>query len=288
MAGLQVPSWQRPKVQPTPPSPTDTIGRAPAGGTPTGGVNPGGFTNVGPGGASTRYGQSPGTAPVPGVNPTGRTDYIDPTGTWTPFTPSANSWGGTDWKAGEGTNLYDLQMKRMLEMFGHLKGSMGGPVSMNREPGLTLAPRETPSTMNDRTAAETAAFARAKERLSGIASGAVQGLKDSSTAGGRSGSGLEQADMRAISAGLQSSLGDVVREQTMDRLSRADELDDRNLAAGIAQRGQDVGQYATEFGGNIQQRGQDFTGAMNDPMRQMIMQMIPGFMSAVNYLPRTY
>jgi hypothetical protein len=285
MAGLNIGNrWVPPK--PITRSPTDTIGTAPAGGTPTGGVNPGGFSNTGPGGTSTRYGQAPGTAPVPGVNPTGRTDYIDPTGNWTPFTPSANPWGGTDWKEGEGTNLYDLQMKRMMEMFGHLKSGMGGPVSMGREPGLTMAPPLTKTTMSDREPAEAAAFARAKERLGKIASGSTVALKDAATSSGRSGSGLEGADMRSIVQGLQSSLGDVVRDQTMDRMKRSDEIDDRNQAVDVTTRGQDIGQYGTEYGGNIQQRGQDFQGAMNDPMRQMIMQMIPGFMSAVNYLPK--
>lgn len=289
--GLAINDRWKPMGQRTPTrNPTNTIGTTPAGGTPMGGNQPGGFTQTGPGGlmGGAGYGQSPGTAPIPGVNPTGRTDYIDPTGNWTPYTPSSNGWGGTNWTPGQSTNLYDLQMQRMLTMLRELRGGMGGPVSMNREPGLRLADRETPSTMADRTAAETAAFARAKERLGGVASGATQALKDSSTASGRSLSGLEGADMRAITQGLQSSLGDVVREQTMDRLERADEIDDRNLMASLTQRGQDIGQYATEFGGNIQQRGQDFQGAMNDPMRQMIMQMVPGFMNAVNYLPRMY
>lgn len=274
---------------PVPPkSPTSPIGQAPAGGTPTGGVNPGGFSNTGVPGVNTSYGQAPGTAPVPGVDPTGRTGFIDPTGKYTQFTPSANPWGGTDWKGGDPTDLFQLGQDRFLAMLRSLKGEggLGGPVGMNREPGLTLAPREGATTMSDREPAEIAAFARAKDRLGKIAGGSTMALKDAATAGGRAGSGMEGADMRSISEGLQSALGDVVRDQTEGRMQRSDDIDDRNQASGVAQRGQDIGQFGTEFGGNIQQRGQDFQGAMNDPTRQMIMSMLPQFMSAMNFMPR--
>ena len=125
-----------------------------------------------------------------------------------------------------------------------------------------------------------------KDRLGKIASGSTLALKDAATSSGRSGSGLEGADMRSITEGLQSALGDVVRGQTEDRMKRSDEIDDRNQTSNIMQRGQDIGQYGSEFGGNITQRGQDFQGAMNDPTRQMIMSMLPQFMSAMNFMPR--
>jgi hypothetical protein len=274
------------KAPAAPRAPTDPIGQKPAGGTPTGGVNPGGFTNTGI--TSGGYGQSPGTAPVPGVSPTGVTWGVDPTGMATPYTPSANPWGGTDWKGGEGTDLFQLGQDRFLAMLRSLKGEggLGGPVGMAREPGLTIAPGLTKTTMADREPAEVAGFARAKDRLGKIASGSTMALKDAATAGGRAGSGMEGADMRSITEGLQSALGDVVRDQTIDRLDRHDEIDDRNMGLDLNTRGQDIGQAATEFGGNIQQRGQDFQGAMNDPTRQMIMSMLPQFMSAMNFMPR--
>jgi hypothetical protein len=290
MAGLNISGRWAPKFgAPTAPTnPTNTIGTAPAGGTPTGGVNPGGFSNTGPGGTSTRYGQAPGTSPVPGVDPTGKTYSVDPTGMMTPFTPSANPWGGTDWKAGDGTDLFQLGQDRFLAMLRGLKGEggLGGPVGMPREPGLTIAPPLTKTTMADREPAEIAAFARAKDRLGKIASGSTMALKDAATSTGRSGSGMEGADMRSITEGLQSALGDVVRDQTTERLKRADDVDDRNMGIDLNTRGQDIGQAATEYGGNIQQRGQDFQGAMNDPTRQMIMSMLPQFMSAMNFMPR--
>jgi hypothetical protein len=284
MAGMQIGSRFTPP--PTPKAkPNDYTAPNPGGFTvATGGGSPSPGTGPAPG----SYAQVPGTAPIPGVTPTGVTWGVDPTGMATPYTPNRDPQsGGTSWSPGAGTNLYDQQMQRMMQMLAAFKGQMGGPVGMAREPGLTIAPGLTKTGMADRAPAEAAAFGRAKERLGKIASGAALGLKDQSTAAGRSGSGLESDEMQGISEGLQSALGEVVRDQTMDRLDRHDEIDDRNMGIDLNTRGQDIGQYATEYGGNIQQRGQDFTGAMNDPMRQMMMQMIPGFMSAINsFTPR--
>lgn len=273
--GLQVPSWRMPKPQPTAQAPTSPIGQTPAGGTPTGGNNPGGFSNTGI--TSGKYGQSPGTAPVPGVNPTGRTDYIDPTGNWTPFTPTANPWGGTDWKAGEGTNLYDLQMQRLMMLLGNLKGfgSMGGPQDpLPREVPGAAPGREVPSTMADRTAMESATFGRAKDRIGKLGGAAMMALKDRSTAGGRSNSGLEAKDRREIVSGTQSQLGEVIRDQAIDAADRADQIDDRNLATGVAQRGQDLSTRAGDQASNVQQRGQDYNALLN-PYQNPLLSMIP-------------
>lgn len=247
--------------------------------TPYNSPNPAGFTPTPTGmqpGSGT-FGQTPGTAPIPGVDPTGRTWGVDPTGTATPYTPTRNAFGGTDWTAGTGTNLWDLQKNRMLDLIGALRSGGGGPVSMNREPGLTLVDRETPSTMNDRVAAESAAFGRAKDRVGKLGKSAIDSLKDRMSSMGMAGSTAEARGVADVTNSAQGQLGEVIRQQAEDQLDRADTIDDRNVSVGITQRGQDIGQRATEYGGNIQQRGQDFQGAMNDPTRQMIMQMLSSF-----------
>ena len=255
--------------------PTSPINQKPAGGTPTGGVNPGGFTNVGI--TSGGYGQSPGTAPVPGVDPTGKTYSVDPSGKMTTFTPSANPWGGTNWTGGDSTDLNDLAIQNMMKVLGLMKGfgTMGGPADpLPREVPGAAPGREVPSTMADRVPAEAAAFGRAKDRIGKLGGAAMMTLKDRSTAGGRSGSGLEAKDRREIVSGTQSQLGEVVRDQAIDSLDRSDQIDDRNLATGVAQRGQDLGTRAGDQASNVQQRGQDYNALLN-PYQNPLQSMIP-------------
>jgi len=267
-----------------PPLRTNPIGQTPAGGTTTGGVNPGGFTNVGAN-PTGGYGQAPGTAPVPGVSPTGKTWDVDPTGMATPYTPQANPWGGTDWTGGEGTNIVDLNMQRIMALMKQF-GVMGGPQQpIGRESPGPAPPREVPTLMADRTAAEQAEFGRAKERIGQIGGGAMAALKDRSTAGGRANSGLEAKDAREITAQTQSGLGDVVRDQALDAMARHDQIDDRNLAAGLTQRGQDLGVRSGDYQGAIQQRGQDYNALLN-PYQNPMLSSIPSLFGM--FMPKSY
>ncbi|HEY3499453.1 MAG TPA: hypothetical protein VGK73_32410 [Polyangiaceae bacterium] len=259
----------------------------PAPQTPYNTPNPAGFTPIAapkPGQGS--YGQTPGTAPTPGVSPTGRTWDVDPTGNATPYTPMRNPDGGTDWTAGDPTNLYDQGMQRLM-MLMKTFGVMGGPQDALPREAMPAAPgREVPSTMADRTAMESAQFGRAKDRIGQIGGSALATLKDRSTAGGRSGSGLERADERAIVQGTQGELGQVVRDQAIDAAGRADEIDDRNLATGVAQRGQDLSTRAGDIGANIQQRGQDYNAKLNpyqNPMLSSIPSLFGMFMPRMPY-----
>jgi hypothetical protein len=126
----------------------------------------------------------------------------------------------------------------------------------------------------DRAAMESAQFGRAKDRIGQIGASALSSLKDRSTAGGRSNSGLEARDRREIVSGTQGQLGEVVRDQAIDALGRADQIDDRNLATGVAQRSQDIGMRGSDYAGNIQQRGQDYNALLN-PYQNPLMQMVP-------------
>lgn len=278
--GIQRPGWKPPAPTPLPTSP---IAQTPVGGTTTGGVNPGGFTNVGATGGG--YGQSPGTAPVPGVTPTGKTWAVDPTGMATPYSPQANPWGGTDWTAGEGTNIVDLNMQRILALMKQF-GMQGGPQQpLGRESPGAAPPREVPTLMADRTAAEQAEFGRAKERIGQIGGGAMAALKDRSTAGGRANSGLEAKDAREITGQTQSALGDVVRDQALDAMARHDQIDDRNLNAGLTQRGQDLGVRSGDYQGAIQQRGQDYNALLN-PYQNPMLSSIPSLFGM--FMPKSY
>jgi len=269
-AGKFIPRMGRPAPTPaTPGTNTSTPFAAPA---PTnGGYNPG----VGTPGA---FGLTPGQAPIPGVAPNGTTWGVDPTGNATPYSPTQNSFGGgTTWNAGSPTNLNDLAMQNMMKLLGMMKGfgTMGGPADpLAREVPGAAPPREVPSTMADREPAEAAAFGRAKDRIGKIGGAALSTLKDRSTAGGRAGSGLEAKDTRELVANTASGLGDVVRDQAIDRLDRHDQIDDRNLGAGITQRSQDLGTRSGDLSSQVQQRGQDYNALLN-PYQNPLMSMVP-------------
>lgn len=233
------------------------------------------------------YYQTPGTAPVPGVTPQGTTWSVDPTGQATPYTPKFNtSDGSTQWTAGTPTDLFALSQDRILGLIRALRGEGGGPVAMGREAPLQQVPREVLSTMNDRTAAESAAYGAAKDRVAKQSRSALDALRDRASAAGMGGSTAEARGMADIANAAQGELGAVIRQQAADRLGRADALDDRNASLSVAQRAQDIGQEATRLSGDIQQRGQDYQGATNNPMQQLIMQLVSSMGSSL--IPRYY
>jgi hypothetical protein len=135
------------------------------------------------------------------------------------------------------------------------------PDAVPREPGLTTLPREVGKGPEDRTAAESAAFSRAAERIANIGKGNLNGLRNQMTRRGITGSGIEAAGVRDVQNNTAGQLGEVVRDQAIEGLHRQEAIDDRDLAAGISQRGQDLGIQSTNYTGGIAQRGQDVSQA---------------------------
>lgn len=131
------------------------------------------------------------------------------------------------------------------------------PDAVPREPGLVAPPREHGAGPEDRTAAESAAFSRAAERIAAVGRGNLAGLRNQMTRRGISGSGIEGKGITDVQNSTAGQLGEVIRDQAIEGLHRTEAIDDRDFAAGIAQRGQDIGVGSTNFGGNITQRGQD-------------------------------
>jgi len=101
------------------------------------------------------------------------------------------------------------------------------------------------------------------------------------TVTGNSGSGLEGTMMRDLTASTAGQLGEVVRDQTIDRLARTDAVDDRNMAHGLTQRGQDIDQATTNYGGKINQRGQDL--AAQQAERQALLSWLPQMLQAFQF-----
>jgi hypothetical protein len=96
----------------------------------------------------------------------------------------------------------------------------------------------------DTSGARSAAFGRAKEQVGDITSSALQSLENltasrgfaDAPAGGAE--GALQADI--LSSGARD-LSEVPRDQAIEDARRSAQVEDRNLAAALTQRGQDIG-----------------------------------------------
>lgn len=263
-SGLYIPdplrrlTGPRPSPQPTAPQPAP---------------QPSGSTSYP--GTPQSYNNNPG-----GQDPTGTKYDVDPAGRMTPWTPYSSGPGQTSWRPGETEDLFELNMKRMFEVMGKIGGPGGEGASSPRE-GFTPVGRETPTTMADRTAAESAAFGRSKDRIGKISQQALSALKDQFSATGMSGSGVEADQLRELTQGAAGELGDVVRDQTLDRMRRTDEVDDRNMNFNLTQRGQDISQNAQDYTGRISQRGQDL--AAQQAERQAQLSWLPQMLRSMNF-----
>lgn len=92
----------------------------------------------------------------------------------------------------------------------------------------------------DRTGAETAAFARAKDRAALSARSAVDSLHGLMASRGLSGSSIEGRETRGVVSDAIRQTDEVARDQAMESAQRAGAVDDQNYAGAITQRGQDL------------------------------------------------
>lgn len=92
----------------------------------------------------------------------------------------------------------------------------------------------------DNSAAQAAAFGRAKEMAGQNASAALKALEDVMGARGLHGSSIEGAETGNILTGGMRQVNDTVRDQTLQSASRAAQVNDRNYAGDITQRAQDM------------------------------------------------
>lgn len=111
----------------------------------------------------------------------------------------------------------------------------------------------------DTSAAQAAAFARAKDQVGQTAQGALKGLRSANGATGRMGSGSEGRQVASVVGQGQAQLGDVSRQGAIQESDRAQNEGNINYQGGIAQRGQ-----------NVSMRGQDV--AANTANNQLTLQ----------------
>lgn len=103
----------------------------------------------------------------------------------------------------------------------------------------------------DTSAAQSAAFARAKDKVGQTSSGALAGLRSSLGGRGMLGSGAESRGTASVINRGQGELGDVARSQAMTEADLAQKTATTNYEGGITQRGQDTGAAVATRGQDI-------------------------------------
>lgn len=150
---------------------------------------------------------------------------------------------GTSGAGGGGTSFDDAVIKAKP----HLPA---------RPRAAVLPDRIAPPSRTGFEAANAAAFARAKDRIGLTGQGAMASLQREMSRRGLSGSGIEGAEMGDLVGGLRGQLGDVIRDQTIEDIKRNAQLDDRDFAALLGQRSDDLGFELTSRGQDITAEGQ--------------------------------
>jgi len=187
----------------------------------------------------------------------GTSTYRDPITGQVYTYSSGGSAGGSG--AGGG-NLEDFDFSRALSTIQPALPPTPGPAQ--------LPARVVGSTPADSAAAQAAEFGRAKDRIGKLGRGSMTALQEEFSARGLGGSNMEGASTQQLLSDLQGQEGEVVRDQAIQNLVRQRQVEDRNYAGDINQRGQDIGFTTTT-------RGQDMNFAterarLQVPLLQLI------------------
>lgn len=137
----------------------------------------------------------------------------------------------------------------------------------------------------DTSAAQAAAFAHAKDQVGQIGQGSLTGLRSALGSRGMLGGGAESRATASVANRGQGELGDVVRQQAIDKSALDERTATTNYTGSISQRGQDITSHgqdlsaeaaqralegslaATGYQGAITQRGQDILAHQADADR---------------------
>jgi hypothetical protein len=169
--------------------------------------------------------------------------YNDPyTGAHYEFPSGGGSGSGPRASDPGGYEEFDLDFQRAANYF---------PAPAPAAPPPARVPNIHPT---DPTAANSAAFSRAKDRIGKLGRGAVDSLTRAMGNRGIAGSSIEGRGLTDIVESSQGELADVVRDQAVEGFRRESDVADRNYAGDLSQRSADMG-YATTT------RGQDIDAA---------------------------
>lgn len=161
------------------------------------------------------------------------TSYKDPT-TGVYYEYGGGGPAGKKAGAGAGAGGDDGSGDINLQELWSQTGGLAGP------PPLPQPARVAPPNPADRSAAEAAVYGRAKDKVGLETRASMNALGSEMGARNLSDSSFTGAAASGILQRGQMELGDTNRSQAIDALKRAGEVEDRNYAGDVGQRGQDV------------------------------------------------
>jgi len=115
----------------------------------------------------------------------------------------------------------------------------------------------------DRTAANAAIFARAKDQVGQTSRGALTGLAGAMAGRGILGSGVEGRGIQSVINSGQGQLGDVTRQNAITDADISEQNALASYQGDITQRGQNIGLLDSQRGQDVTQRGQDVSSQQN-------------------------
>ena len=128
----------------------------------------------------------------------------------------------------------------------------------------------------DMTAANSAAFGRAKDQVGQQSAGALAGLRSALGGRGMLGSGAEYRGTQGVITKGQGELGEVSRTQAINDVAMSADIAKANQQADLTMRGQDISRrgqnmdYSLGYrSGDITQRGQDINERTSNAQMQM-------------------
>lgn len=149
-------------------------------------------------------------------------------------------------------------------------GNTGTPSSQNYAP-MEDTPTDTIAPI-DLTAANTAAFATAKDQAANTAQASMTGLQSALSARGMGGAGYEAGQIGQTLSREANTIGAASRSQAQHEANLRAQQTIANLNAQVAQRGQTLGakvaQRGQTIGADVTQRGQTIGAQEADANRQ--------------------
>ncbi len=100
----------------------------------------------------------------------------------------------------------------------------------------------------DEAGARAAAFARAKDQAGQTARSSLAGLREAMAGRNMLGGGAEAAATAQVAGNAGSQVNEFTREQLMQDLNRSAQTSDRERAAGLTERGQDMASRTSLLG----------------------------------------
>lgn len=185
--------------------------------------------------ANTAYGNNlSGVFTDPNTGATYRTNGGTGTGT------GSGSGSGT----GSGSTPSPVNVGDLWQKTGFLDATSGAPLPPPPPmPGPVMPPPAA-----DRSAAESAAYGRARDKVGLETRASLNALNDEMGGRGMLGSTFAATGAaRVLSAG-QHELGDTNRTQAIEALDRAGQVEDRNYSGALSQRSQDIGLRGQDMG----------------------------------------